>query len=57
MSHNEQNSHQCIHCTVGSCKFNNQIRHLCTLESINVCATPGKSSSGTDESMCGSYQH
>ena len=57
MSQHDSNSHQCIHCTVGSCKFNNQIRRLCTLESINVCPTPATTSSGTDESMCGSYAH
>lgn len=57
MQSNNSQSHQCIHCDVGSCKYNNQIRHLCTLESINVRPTPGMSSSSADESMCGSYQH
>ncbi|MCL2812002.1 MAG: DUF1540 domain-containing protein [Clostridia bacterium] len=57
MSQHETSSHQCIHCTVGSCKYNNQIRHLCTLESINVCPSSKTNTSGTDESMCGSYAH
>ena len=44
-------SKQKIHCTVQSCKYNNQQDRKCILEAIMVTPTPNISSKKEDESM------
>ncbi len=51
-----QIGNQCIHCTVGSCRFNAQSKNVCSLDSIQVCPSKQVSSGQTDESMCESYK-
>lgn len=54
MSH-PKTGHQCIHCSVASCKHHNA-ENYCDLESINVEPTPmAYTGEAADESMCGSY--
>ena len=54
MSH-PKTGHQCIHCSVASCKHHKEDNH-CALESINVQPTPmAYTGEAADESMCGSY--
>ena len=48
---------QKIHCTVGSCIYNNQQQGLCTLKSIQVEPVQNRNTSNPDESMCASYEH
>lgn len=48
---------QKIHCTVGSCKYNNAQDKKCILEAIMVTPTQNNSSKKDDESMCSSYEN
>lgn len=48
---------QKIHCTVGTCRYNNQNQNLCTLEAIRVEPTQNCKTKKADESMCASYQY
>ena len=47
---------QKINCTVSSCKYNNQQRQQCNLQTIIVTPVPGVNSTEPDESMCSSYE-
>jgi len=50
-------TNQKINCTVTSCKFNNEQRQLCQLESIIIEPCPNcNNGKAQDESMCGSYE-
>ena len=54
MSH-PNSGHQCIECSVVSCKYHNENGH-CGLERIQVEPTPmAYTGEAADESMCGSY--
>lgn len=46
-----------INCTVVSCKYNNNEKEKCILQSIQVAPIPGCDSMEADESMCASYEH
>ena len=48
---------QKIHCTVGSCKYNENDENMCSLSAIMVTPTQNNSSKKADESMCSSYEH
>ena len=48
---------QKINCTVASCKYNNQQRQECKLESIVVTPVQGVNTGETEESMCSSYDY
>lgn len=47
---------QKINCTVTSCKYNDEQRQECNLETIIVTPVQGVSSSEPDESQCSSYE-
>ena len=50
-----KNGHQCIHCSVASCKHHKEDNH-CSLDSIRVEPTPmAYTGEAADESMCSSY--
>ena len=50
-----KNGHQCIHCSVTSCKHHKEDNY-CALESITVEPTPmAYTGEAADESMCSSY--
>ena len=50
------NKHQCIHCSVKSCRHLKQDQGLCGLESVQIAPTPmAYSGDPADESMCQSY--
>ncbi len=50
------NSHQCIHCCVTSCKHLKQQAGECGLESVHIEPTPmSYSGDPADESMCRDY--
>ncbi len=53
MSH--QDKGQCIHCSVGSCSYNEH-QSQCSLRDIQVSSKPGIGSGQPDESMCSSYK-
>ena len=46
-----------INCTVSSCKYNNNQRQKCKLQSIMVTPVKGVSTQNSDESMCSSYNN
>ncbi len=48
---------QKIHCTVESCKYNNQEKEKCTLEAIHVAPIDNMDTETADESMCASYEN
>lgn len=49
--------HQCIHCSVESCRHLKQEQGMCSLDTIQVAPTPmAYSGDPADESMCQSYQ-
>lgn len=48
---------QKINCTVGSCKFNEQKDHECTLKQIVVTPKKNVNTAYPDESMCSSYEN
>ena len=51
-----EKKHQCIHCSVESCRHLKADQGLCSLESIQVAPTPmAYSGDPADESMCQSY--
>ena len=51
-----EKSHQCIHCSVASCKHLCQNQGMCELNSITVAPTPmAYSGDPADESMCQDY--
>lgn len=50
-------ANQKINCTVESCKYNNQAKKKCTLESIHVAPIENMNTEAADESMCASYKN
>ena len=46
---------QKINCTVKSCKYNNEKKGKCNLDSIIVTPKKGINTKKSDESMCSSY--
>ncbi len=46
---------QKIHCTVGTCKYNEKGQNLCKLQAIQVEPTNNCNTKTADESMCSSY--
>ena len=48
---------QKIHCTVTSCKYNNERNGKCILEAIQVAPMPNTTTKNPDESMCSSYEY
>lgn len=46
---------QKIHCTVGTCKYNEKNQNLCKLQAIQVEPTKNCNTKQADESMCSSY--
>ena len=52
----KENHHQCIHCSVTSCKHLNAAKNECSLDAITVAPTPmAHSGDPADESMCQNY--
>lgn len=49
-------NNQKINCTVNSCKYNDQQKQLCNLETIIVTPTQGVHSAKPEESQCSSYE-
>ena len=47
---------QKINCTVESCKYNNSLKKVCNLKTINVSPVNGVNTAEPDESMCSSYE-
>lgn len=50
-------ANQKINCTVSTCKYNNQEKSKCTLESIHVAPINNMDTEAADESMCASYKY
>lgn len=50
-------TNQKINCTVATCKYNNQQKEKCTLESIHVAPIKNMNTEAADESMCASYEN
>ena len=48
---------QKIHCTVGTCVYNNQEQNMCVLEAIQVTPVQNTQTKMQDESMCASYEY
>lgn len=48
---------QKIHCSVGSCAYNDSQERLCTLQAIKVAPINNRKTMKPDESMCASYQY
>ncbi len=48
---------QKIHCSVGSCKYNDYIENRCTLAAIQVTPTKNNNTKKSDESQCSSYEN
>ena len=48
---------QKINCTVSSCKYNNNQKQKCNLQSIIVTPVEGVDTQNSDESMCSSYDN
>ena len=46
---------QKIHCTVGTCKYNETNQNLCKLQAIQVEPTKNCNTKQPEESMCSSY--
>ena len=46
---------QKIHCTVGTCKYNEKNQNLCKLQAIQVEPAKNCNTKQADESMCSSY--
>ena len=46
---------QKIHCTVGTCKYNETNQNLCRLQAIQVEPTKNCNTKQPEESMCSSY--
>ncbi len=46
---------QKIHCTVGTCRYNEKNKNLCKLQAIKVEPTENCNTKQADESMCSSY--
>ena len=47
---------QKINCTVSSCKYNNEPKQECKLQSIVVTPVKGVETKQPDESQCSSYE-
>ena len=52
---NRMEGNQKIHCTVGTCKYNEKNQNLCKLQAIQVEPTKNCNTKQADESMCSSY--
>ena len=52
----KMNGNQKIHCTVETCKYNNEKNNICTLQAIQVTPKQSCSTKKPDESMCSSYE-
>ena len=50
-------NNQKINCTVSSCKYNNNQKQKCKLQSIIVTPAKGVNTQNPDESMCASYDN
>lgn len=50
-------NNQKISCTVGSCKYNDELDGRCTLSEIIVTPTKNCTTKQTDESKCSSYKY
>ena len=48
-------NNQKINCTVSSCKYNNEKKGECLLDSIEIVPKKGVNSKKSDESMCSNY--
>ena len=48
---------QKIHCTVGSCRYNDEDKNVCILEAIQVAPIKNCKTKKPDESMCASYKY
>lgn len=48
---------QKIHCTVGTCIYNDDDKNECLLESIKVAPVQNCNTKKADESMCASYEN
>lgn len=48
---------QKIHCTVGTCIYNDDDKNVCLLEAIKVAPVPSCDTEKPDESMCSSYEY
>ena len=48
---------QKIHCTVESCKYNDDGKNICKLQAINVEPIENCNTKKPDESMCASYEY
>ena len=48
---------QKIHCTVDSCKYNNNKNNQCRLRQIEVTPIQNCKTKTPDESMCSSYEN
>lgn len=47
---------QRISCSVTSCLYNERKEHLCSLDAIQVGASPGDSGSPKEETLCASFE-
>ena len=47
---------QKIHCTVETCKYNDEGNNICKLQAINVEPIENCNTKKPDESMCASYE-
>ena len=56
MDESKMEKNQKINCTVSSCKYNDEQRQKCNLETIIVTPVQGGSSTEPDESQCSSYE-
>lgn len=52
-----EKNNQKISCTVGSCKYNDELDGCCTLNEIIVTPTKNCNTKKTNESKCSSYQY
>ena len=50
-------NNQKINCTVYSCRYNDNAKKKCILESIQITPTDNVKTMKSDESMCSSYQY
>lgn len=48
---------QKIHCTVGTCQYNDENKNVCILEAIQVAPVQNCQTKKPDESMCASYKY
>lgn len=50
-------NNQKINCTVKSCRYNNQTKETCELQSIIVTPKKNVDTANPDESKCSSYEN